>query len=194
LNNVLINGVNLAKDVLRNDLPQHQTQEILSSKHFHQAHIKKLFMKQGSKINNIDIAKWIEETVFIYENYTIYGKTQIENLQVFNNLIVLGEINNKTINPLTTMVKDKPQIINGNFTITNLLPQQQKFLTNNIANLYIQNINDRPFKDILNKCIVKNSTIKIPGRLRFKKLLKIHTIENKLVHSPSSETLDGKSF
>ncbi|XP_073811538.1 closca [Musca autumnalis] len=173
LNQVLVNNLNLVDDVVPKT---HNVQPyvIRAPKMFLKgASIENLLPDSTSVVNKIPIGKWINEAVYLYENYTIYGTTTLTSLNVFNDLQVMGKLNNITFNEDTLLLQDRKQILPKNLRIMSHLKDEKRFLTNNIDNLFVDFINSEYMPRFVENLIPWSKDMEIKSHVVFKEPINV---------------------
>ncbi|KNC21683.1 hypothetical protein FF38_09796 [Lucilia cuprina] len=176
LNGVLINNLNLVDDIVHTVKPV-QAYQLKALKTFKNAYIENLYADPFSYVNKVPIAKWINEAVYLYENYTIRGVTSIDSLNVYNNLMVLGKLNNISFNENSLLLQNTEQHIPGHMKIVSHLAAEKRFLTNNIENLYTDFINRQYITEFIENLVPASTTTEIKSHLVFNHPLKVEKYE-----------------
>ncbi|XP_055854741.1 uncharacterized protein LOC129918300 [Episyrphus balteatus] len=138
LKNIRMNNLNLVDDVIRLDVP-HNT--VTGHKTVPSASIKNLYCQPRSTVNGVDLTEWIYNTVFVYENYTIRGKTTVDSAILYSDIEVLGSVNNMTFDENNLLLRNKDQVINGNVQILNKFPKEKRILSNSFEEVQTENLN-----------------------------------------------------
>lgn len=173
LNQVLINNLNLVDDVVHNvnnDVPYVIRAPKMMLKG---VTIDNLMADQTSVLNKIPLGKWINDAVYLYENYTIHGTTTISSLNVFNDIQVMGKLNNETFHEDHLFLQDRKQILPKNLRITSHLKDEKRFLTNNIDNLYVDFINSEYMPKLMDSLIPWASNTEISSHVVFKETVNV---------------------
>lgn len=173
LNQVLINNLNLVDDVVHNvnnDAPYVIRAPKMMLKG---ATIDNLMADHTSVLNKIPLGKWINDAVYLYENYTIHGTTTISSLNVFNDIQVMGTLNNVTFHEDHLFLQDRKQILPKNLRITSHLKDEKRFLTNNIDNLYVDFINSEYMPKLMDSLIPWASNTEISSHVVFKEIVNV---------------------
>ncbi|XP_061402072.1 uncharacterized protein LOC133337882 [Musca vetustissima] len=175
INQILINNLNLVDDVVHNNNNNNGSPyEIRAPKMFLKgAVIDNLMSDATSVLNKIPIGKWINEAVYLYENYTIYGTTTITSMNIFNDLQVMGELNNITFTGENLFLQDSKQILPKNLRIISHLKDEKRFLTNNIDNLYVDFINSEYMPKLMDNLIQWARDTEIASHLVFKEPINV---------------------
>ena len=176
INNVLINQLNLVNDIVHNNY-RTQAYDIKSVKIIKNAEIENLHADNLSVLNKVPVVQWIRDAVYLYENFTIRGTTNIDSLNVYNNLEVIGRLNNITFSKHNLLLKDAHQHIPGSMKIITYLPKGNRFLTNNIENLYTDVINQLHIPIFMKQLISKNLNTEIRSHLIFNQTVKVESYE-----------------
>lgn len=178
LNQVLINDLNMVNDIVHN-INASTPYNIEAVKTFGNATIEHLMTTTSlPTLNNIPITKWIHDAVYLYENFTIYGTTTIESLNVYNNVCVLGKLNDiEEFNENTLLLQDREQTLPGNLRITSHLMDEKRFLTNNIENMYADFINSEYVPTFMEDVMTLKKNPKISSHVVFKEPLRVQKYE-----------------
>ncbi|XP_055917893.1 uncharacterized protein LOC129950099 [Eupeodes corollae] len=161
LNNIRINNLNLIDDVVRLDVSQNT---ITAPKQVESAKIKDLYCSPRSTVNDVDLTEWIYNTVFVYENYTILGRTTVDSAIIYSNIEVFGTVNNMTFDEENLLLRDKDQVINGNVKIVTKFPKEKLILSNSIEELQADSINGININEFFKNQIMEDD-IKMPVNL-----------------------------
>jgi len=175
LKNVSINQLNLVDDILRND-----TKEITlidAPKIVENSTIKRLFATTISTVANVPVAQWINDTVYIYGNHTIAGTTILETLNLYNDLRVMGPVNGVKWQPDELLLCDQPQQIAGSLLVENSLPEENRILSHNIKELWVDQINGLTVNELLANKAHDRPNLHVSGQLIFSKPLTVSNYE-----------------
>ncbi|KAM7342370.1 closca [Cochliomyia hominivorax] len=176
LHGVLINQLNLVDDIVHT-VKTSEPYHINAPKSFKSLKIENLYTDSTSLVNNVPVAQWIKDTVYLYENYTISGTNSIDSINIYNNLIVMGKLNNITFNEQNLLLQNLPQQIKGHLKIISYLPQEKRFLTNNIENLYTDYINHQYMPTFMENLVPATTSTQIKSHLIFKHVFKVEKYE-----------------
>ncbi|KAH8234407.1 hypothetical protein KR038_009118, partial [Drosophila bunnanda] len=150
LNNVIVNQLNLATDILRISQDNASDPTILEApKTVNSANINRLFVTPDSQVAEVPLAKWINEAAYIYGNHSIVGVTRLENVNLYNDLRAKGPVNGILWHPDKLLLRDKEQEMQGSLLVANSLPEQQRIFTNNVENLQVDFVNGLPVNELL---------------------------------------------
>ncbi|XP_030242675.1 uncharacterized protein LOC108653218, partial [Drosophila navojoa] len=175
INNVRINQLNFVDDVLRKDNPG--VTVIDASKRAQIATIKRLFATPSSTVANVPIAKWINNTVYTYGNHTIAGTTVMETLNLYNDLRVVGPVNGVHWQADQLLLCDREQYIRGSLLVKNALPEQQRILSSNIEELWVDNINGLNVNELLVNKAHNRPNLHVASQLIFTQPLSVANYE-----------------
>lgn len=181
LNQVLINQMNFVDDIVHHtsgaqDTRRPQPYVIKATKRFiNDIIIMNLLAEPYSLLNNVPVTNWIKDAVYLYENYTILGTTKLSSLNVFNDLSVLGKLNNNSFNENALLLQDRQQTLPGKLMVTSLLKDEKRFLTNNIEKLYADYINTEYIPGAMDNLISFGTNVEIPSHIIFKQPLNVET-------------------
>ncbi|XP_013105411.2 uncharacterized protein LOC106085638 [Stomoxys calcitrans] len=173
LNQALINDMNLVDDIIHNG-KNINPYLITAPKKFKDIAIGNLITDDpSSTLQGITVSSWIKDAVYLYENFTIYGTTKMSSLNIFNNLSVLGTLNNISFNDNSLLLQDREQNIPGNLRIISKLISEKRFLTNNIENLYTDSVNSEHVPRLMDNLILFSNNVEIPNYVIFKQPLNV---------------------
>lgn len=175
LNNVRVNQLNLVDDVLRND--SQGVTLIYAPKTAKTATIKRLFATPSSTVANVPIAQWINNTVYIYGNHSIAGITIIETLNLYNDLRVKGPVNGFHWQADQLLLCDQKQYIAGSLLVKNALPEQQRILSSNIEELWVDSINGLGVNELLVNKAHNRPNLHVASQLIFTQPLTVANYE-----------------
>ncbi|XP_012155603.1 uncharacterized protein LOC101460460 isoform X2 [Ceratitis capitata] len=166
LGNVQINNLNLAQDVLRLDMP---CAPITAPKHIKAANIQKLYTAASSTIQGVPIANWMQSAVYVHGNHTINGNTTLNTVNMYNDLRVLGTVNDiSKFGEKTLMLRNIPkQILHGDLYINNLLPKDGRILINSFENLRANSVNGEPMDEFFAQYAKISRNVTVEGNLVF---------------------------
>ncbi|XP_067627414.1 uncharacterized protein clos isoform X2 [Eurosta solidaginis] len=198
LENVQINNLNLINDVLRLDVPY---TPILAPKTLKTVTIQKLYSTPSTTINDVPMVDWLHNTVYITGNHTVKGNIFLDTVNIYNDLTVLGAVNNiSNFGEKTLLLRNIPQNLHGDVYINNLSLKDRRILVNNIENLVAKYIN----KELVNKFYEKQAkmspTVAVEGNLVFMQPLVVQNYRNQGVsewkskrNCGSDEVIVGRS-
>ncbi|XP_060653669.1 LOW QUALITY PROTEIN: uncharacterized protein LOC132789585 [Drosophila nasuta] len=175
LNNVLINQLNLVDDVLRNDT--NEVSVIGAPKTVETATIQRLFATNASTVAKVPVAQWINDSVYIYGNHSIPGKTMIYTLNLYNDLEARGTVNGIRWQSDELLLCDQAQQIAGSLLIDNTLPHDNRILSNNIKELWVDQINGLMVEELLKNKAHNRPNLHVAGQLIFTKPLAVANYE-----------------
>ncbi|EDW89529.2 uncharacterized protein LOC6528783 isoform X2 [Drosophila yakuba] len=152
LNHVKINNLNLANDVVR--IPHYNDSGnspmiIEALKTVQSSIINRLHTTPESQVAEVPVAKWINEAAYLYGNHSIAGTTRLNNVNLYNDLTVKGPVNGVLWQTDTLILMDKEQDVPGSLLIANSFPEQQRVMSNNVKNLWVDFVNDLPVNEFL---------------------------------------------
>lgn len=176
MNKVLINQLNLVNDIVHNDY-RTEAYDIKAVKIIKNAEIENIYAGNLSAVNKVPVVQWIRDAVYLYENFTIRGTTSIDSLNVYNNLDVIGKLNNIIFNKHNLLLKDVHQHIPGRMKIISYLSKEKRFLTNNIENLYTDLINQLHIPIFMKQLVSKDLNTEIKSHLIFNQPVKVESYE-----------------
>uniref|UniRef100_A0A6P4EBK3 LOW QUALITY PROTEIN: uncharacterized protein LOC108040825 n=1 Tax=Drosophila rhopaloa TaxID=1041015 RepID=A0A6P4EBK3_DRORH len=170
LNNVLINQLNLADDVVR--IPQNNDSSnpsltIEALKIVKSATINRLTITPESQVAEVPMSKWINEAAYLYGNHSIAGTTLLDNVNLFNDLSVKGPVNGILWQPDTLLLRDKDQDVQGSLLVANSLPEQQRILSTNVENLWVDSVNGLPINELLVNKAQNRQNLHVESQLIF---------------------------
>ncbi|KAH8299952.1 hypothetical protein KR044_007877 [Drosophila immigrans] len=175
LNNVLINQLNLVDDILRNDTKE--VTVIDAPKTVESATIQRLFATNPSTVAEVHVAQWINNSVYIYGNHSIAGNVVLDTLNLYNDLQVRGTVNGIHWQPDELLLCDQAQQIAGSLLIDNTLPEENRILSHNIKELWVDRINGLMVKDLLTNKAHNRPNLHVAGQLVFTKPLTVANYE-----------------
>lgn len=79
--NTLLNGFDVARDVVRYSSP---INKVTSLKSFESVAVSDLNCKNGCTLTGVDVGDWLSKLVFVGVNYTIQGTTIIDAPTFYN--------------------------------------------------------------------------------------------------------------
>ncbi|XP_075168204.1 closca [Haematobia irritans] len=190
LDQVMINDMNLVDDTIHN-IPNQKPYFLKVPKKFRDISIEHLLTEGSTNtLQGIPVANWIKDAVYLYENFTIYGTTTMSSLNVFNDLGVMGKINNISFNNRTLLLQNEEQTLPGYLRIVSHLNGEKRFLTNNIENLYTDIVNHKYHAPrFLENFILYSNNVVIPNHhMVFKQPLNVEQYQGPegLLTPPSS--------
>ncbi|XP_039486003.1 uncharacterized protein LOC120448200 isoform X1 [Drosophila santomea] len=152
LNHVKINNLNLANDVLR--IPHYNDSGnspmiIDALKTVQSSIINRLHTTAESQVAEVPVTKWINEAAYLYLNHSIAGTTRLNNVNLYNDLTVKGPVNGVLWQTDTLILMDKEQDVPGSLLVANSFPEQQRVMSNNVKNLWVDFVNDLPVNEFL---------------------------------------------
>ncbi|XP_055372814.1 homeobox-like protein HDP1 [Condylostylus longicornis] len=177
LNDVSLNGLHLYDDVMRYDTMK---LNMTGKKYFESLKIEKIYTDGDGAINSVNISNWIHNSVFIYDNFTIYGQTTIDKSIIYNNINVIGLVNGIKFTKEALLLKSNDQNIKEtNLKIITKNFNKQEILSNTIKHLTTKNINGRNVEKLLKNINqnINNITIK-SGDLVFENILNIENFNS----------------
>ncbi|XP_063696003.1 uncharacterized protein LOC134827336 [Culicoides brevitarsis] len=152
LNNVLINDYNFQDDVVRYDVPYNN---ITGQKFMENLHVNNVICAFPTCIiQETDVSEWLSNAVLVYGNYTIQGKTTVENVTVFGELRSVGTINGKKFDSSTVLLRDSEQTLLNKVFIRN--KHQDRIVPVFFENLHVNAINGKNFNEILQKMVPRH--------------------------------------
>ncbi|XP_017066585.1 uncharacterized protein LOC108104812 [Drosophila eugracilis] len=169
LNNVLINQLNLVDDVVR--IPENNSSNspctIQALKTVKRANISRLYITPESQVANVPLAKWINEAVYLYGNHSITGTTRLDNVNLYNDLVVNGPVNGIIWKPENLLLLDNDQEVQGSLLVTNSLPDRQQIYSNNVENLWVDSVNGLPVNELLANKAQNRPNLHVESQLIF---------------------------
>lgn len=152
LQSTMINGLNLATDIVRWDSPS--TNTIQASKQFQSLSIGQLICTTGCTLQDVNMDEWITKSVLIGLNNTIQG-TVIAKDAVISYAEVLGFVNGMKFDSLNILLKNVPQTIHGSLTIGS---QSNFDSINSITfnNLMVNYINEKNVSEFFEHLVLKD--------------------------------------
>ncbi|XP_017105993.2 uncharacterized protein clos [Drosophila bipectinata] len=178
LNNVLVNQLNPANDVLtinKNNIGSLTT--IDAPKIVKEATISRLYATDSSQVADVPIAKWINEAAYIYGNHSISGTTRLESVSLYNDLRVNGSVNGIFWQPEKLLLRDTNQSSNSPLLVANNFPEQQRIYSNNVENLWVDVINELPVNELLLNKAQNRPNLHVEGQLIFTQPLSVGEYE-----------------
>ncbi|XP_017012150.2 uncharacterized protein clos [Drosophila takahashii] len=151
LKNALINQLNLVDDIVR--VPENNSSmsplTIEARKTIHSATINYLHNNPASLVAEIPLDKWINEAAYIYGNHSIAGTTRLDNVNLYNDLIVKGTVNGVPWQSDKLLLRDQKQDIQGSLLVANNHPVRQQIFSNNVENLWVDSVNGLSVNELL---------------------------------------------
>ncbi|KAH8418592.1 hypothetical protein KR222_003032 [Zaprionus bogoriensis] len=171
LHGVLINQLNLVDDILRNDSSEIITIE--APKFAERASIQRLFATPDSLVAQVPVVQWINNAVYIYGNHSIAGTTILETLNLYNDLCVKGPVNGFHWQPQQLLLREQDQQIRGSLQVHNTIAAQQRLLSHNIAELWVDRINGLPVNELLANKAHNRPNLHVASQLVFTQPLSV---------------------
>uniref|UniRef100_A0A336MVZ6 CSON007096 protein n=1 Tax=Culicoides sonorensis TaxID=179676 RepID=A0A336MVZ6_CULSO len=153
LEDITINDYNFNDDVVRYDVPHNN---ITGDKFFHDLYIKNVICAPPCLIQDTDMTEWFANAALIYGDFTIQGKTSMENVTVFGELVSFGPVNGKTFDKNTILLKDANQTIEGNVYIKTKYPEENRIVPVFIGNLMVNEVNGRNLEELLETTVYRD--------------------------------------
>ncbi|KAH8345532.1 hypothetical protein KR084_007608 [Drosophila pseudotakahashii] len=151
LKNALINQLNLADDIVR--VPANNSNispvTIEALKTVSSATINRLHNNPGSLVAEVPLDKWINEAVYIYGNHSIAGTIRLDNVNLYNDLIVKGTVNGVLWQSDKLLLRDTKQDVQGSLLVANNHPVRQQIFSNNVENLWVDSVNELSVNELL---------------------------------------------
>lgn len=174
LSNVLVNHLNPATDVLlinKNNIGSPTA--INASKIVKEATINRLYATDSSQVADVPIAKWINEAAYIYGNHSISGATRLESVSLYNDLRVNGSVNGILWQPENLLLRETDQTSKGSLLVANNFPEQQRIYSNNVENLWVDDINGLPVNELLLNKAQNRPNLHVESQLIFTQQLSV---------------------
>ncbi|XP_033149166.1 LOW QUALITY PROTEIN: uncharacterized protein LOC108594674 [Drosophila busckii] len=175
LHHVSINQLNLVDDVLRSDNRGITT--ITAPKYVKSAAIKRLFATPSSTVAGVPVAQWINNTVYIYGNHSIKGTTILESVNLYNDLRVAGTVNGIHWQPDQLILCNQEQQIPGALVIDNTLAEQQRILSNNMEELWVDRIDGLDVNELLENKAHNRPNLHVESKLIFSQPITVANYE-----------------
>uniref|UniRef100_A0A0K8V1F0 Closca n=1 Tax=Bactrocera latifrons TaxID=174628 RepID=A0A0K8V1F0_BACLA len=178
LDNVQINNLNLAHDVLRLDTP---CAPVTAPKHLISANIRKLHTTTSSSINGIPINDWMQTAIYVQGNHTINGNITLNTVNMYKDLSVLGTVNGiSNFGEQTLLLRNiGKQIIHGDIYINSLLSKNRGILVNSFENLSVNSINGQQLDDFYVEIANISKVVTVDGNLTFLQPLVVQEYHNR---------------
>lgn len=130
-------------------------------------------------VNDIDVADWFENAIFLNLNgeQVIEGKVELGQAVFYDDVQVFGTVNEINFNPETVLTKSgEGQVINGDLTIITMSPEVRKQLF--IENLYLlEGINGKNLSEIYANTLKRGDTKIHSKKLLFEEKLVVDVVE-----------------
>ncbi|XP_030387031.1 uncharacterized protein LOC115633710 [Scaptodrosophila lebanonensis] len=173
---VHLNHLNLVNDVLRSDATN-AVKYISAPKTVHRALIKRLYTTPPSTVAGVPVKQWIDDAVYIYGNHSIIGITTLEKVNLYNNLCVEGSVNDIAWKQEKLLLRDAEQHVEGMLLVENTLPQEQRILTNNIEELWVDRIRELSVNDLIANKATNRPNLHIESQLIFNQPLAVRNYQ-----------------
>lgn len=155
LTDVRINDYNFHDDVVRYDVPFNN---ITGEKYIHDLFVHNVICPPPyCMIQETDVSEWISNAVLIYGNYTVQGKTTIENMRVYGDLMSFGPVNGKPFDQDTILLKDVDQIVGGSVSIKNKYPEENRIVPVFFENLTVKNLNGYSVENFFDHMVYRDA-------------------------------------
>lgn len=178
LSNVLVNQLNPATDVLLiNKNNNGSPTTIDAPKIVKEATINSLYATDSSHVADVPIAKWINEAAYIYGNHSISGVTRLESVSLYNDLRVNGPVNGILWQAENLLLREADQSSNGSLLVANNFPEQQRIYSNNVENLWVDDINRLPVNELLLNKAQNRPNLHVESQLIFTQPLSVGDYE-----------------
>lgn len=178
LENVQINNLNLAHDVLRLDTPCAQ---VTAPKHLKSTNIRKLYTTSSSTVNGISITDWMQTAIYVEGNHTIHGNISLNTVNIYSDLSILGTVNGiSNFGEQTLLLRKIPkQILHGDIHINSLLSENRGILVNSFENLSVNGINGQQVDEFYKQHANISKDVTVDGNLVFLQPLMVREYHNR---------------
>ncbi|XP_036333642.1 uncharacterized protein LOC118744618 [Rhagoletis pomonella] len=175
--NVQINNLNLAQDVVRLNMPH---ASLTAPKTVKVSSIEKLCPTRSSTINRVPVADWLQQAVYVHGNHTINGITTLDTVNMYNDLSVFGIVNNiSNFGEQTLLLRNLHQTLHGDVHINNLFPKERRILVNNFENLRAKSVNGQTVDAFYKDQAKLSSVVVVEGNLAFMQPLVVQDYHNR---------------
>ncbi|EDV58234.2 uncharacterized protein LOC6541760 [Drosophila erecta] len=174
LNHVMINHLNLTNDIVRiphNNDSSNSPSSVDALKTVPSCIINRLHTTPESQVAEVPLAKWINDAAYLYGNHSIAGTTQLNNVNLYNDLTVKGTVNGVPWHEDKLLLMDKEQDVPGSLLVANSLPEQQRVMSNNVKNLWVDYVNGLPVNELLVSKAENRPNLHVENQLIFTKPL-----------------------
>lgn len=178
LENVQINNLNLAQDILRLDTP---CASVTAPKRLQSTNIRKLYATSSSTINSIPIIDWIQSAVYLQGNHTINGNITLNTVNMYKDLSILDTVNGITnFGEQTLLLRNIPkQILHGDIYINSLLSNNRGVFVNSFENLSVNDINGQQVDEFYMQIANISKVVIVEGNLVFLQPLVVQEYHNR---------------
>ncbi|XP_055531237.1 uncharacterized protein LOC129722051 [Wyeomyia smithii] len=146
LNLTTINGLDLQKDILLNNVPE---ATFTGNKRFKDLHVRNLKCEAPCVIQGVDFTEWFANSVRLDRNATIEGITYLEAPTIIGDIECLGPVNNITFDEDHLLLKSTPQTIKGNLIVKTKFPEKNLIYPLTIEKLEVKTINGKNFNEFV---------------------------------------------